>query len=401
MAAVASTADDAALLARLRADISSTRAHFNHAGMSLPPAPVLARVHAHLDLEAEIGGYEAEDAVAEELAELPARLAPLLGVEASEVTVTESATAASEMLLWSIGESFRYSAMDRILVDRLAYATAYGALHRRQSAGGAEVLTVPSQPDGTVDPDALRAVLDDRARLVLVTHMPTHVGTVTDIGEIGRIVAESGAIFAVDVAETLGQMPLDLGRLGCDVAFAPGRKFLRGPRGTGVAYIRASLADQLVPLTPPFGAIDGASPGTCVLPEGARRFGQFEFGVAARLGLGVAARYADGVGLATIDRLVVERSRAVVEMLDAFAAVTVVGGRDSRGIISFVHGSLDVHEVRARLGARGVNVWVNSSAGAPLDALPRSRLPSVRLSPHYVTSDDDLDRLRHGLEALG
>jgi hypothetical protein len=73
---------DADLLARVRADVRPLRAHFNHAGASLTPAPVLARMAAHLELEAEVGGYEAESLVAAELAGLPGRLAPLLGVDA-------------------------------------------------------------------------------------------------------------------------------------------------------------------------------------------------------------------------------------------------------------------------------------------------------------------------------
>src|SRR5207342_2319383 len=100
-------------------------------------------------------------------------------------------------------------------------------------AHGVEVIEVGAQPDGRIDPDALAVALDERVRLVLVTHMPTHVGTVTDAAAIGTLVRPSGSIYALDVAQTVGQMPVDVEVIGCDIAFAPARKFLRAPRGTG------------------------------------------------------------------------------------------------------------------------------------------------------------------------
>src|SRR4029079_1227117 len=111
---------------------------------------------------------------------------------------------------------------------------------------------------------------------------------VTDVAAAGALVAGSGALYVVDVSQTLGQLALDLPAIGCDAAFAPGRKFLRAPRGTAVVYVRAGLAEQLIPLTPDCGSVDPARPGELVLPEAARRFDRFEGSVAVRLGLGEA-----------------------------------------------------------------------------------------------------------------
>ena len=381
-------------------DHRSTRAHFNHAGMSLTPDVVQARMLAHLALEAEIGGYEAAGAAADELDAVPAALAVLLGAEPDEMVATESATAASELIFWSMAETLGFGPRDRILVDQMAYATAYSALRRLELARGSEVVVVPSEHDGTLALGALGDLLDDRTRLVLVTHMPTHVGTVTDAAAVGQVLAGSAATYVLDVSQTLGQLPLDVARFGCDVAFAPARKFLRGPRGTGVLYVRSTLAEQLVPLTPPFGSVDGAGADRFTLPRAARRFDQFEYGVAARLALGEAARYAARIGLERIADVVAERSRAVVQLVGAAGGLHLVGQPDDRGIISFVHRSMPPAEVQARLSAQGVNAWTNVPAGAPLDAARRPVLPSVRLSPHYVTTEEDLDRLEHALATL-
>jgi selenocysteine lyase/cysteine desulfurase len=366
--------------------------------MSTTPTPAFARVLEHLELEQQIGGYEAAEAVEPELAAVAESVARLLGAGAPEVTITESATAAWEWSLWAMAETFGWGANDRVLLDRFAYGTMDAGLRRLALSHGVDLVEVGSLPDGTIDLEALEDVLDDRARLVLVTHMPTHVGTLTDAAEVGQLLSGSGAIYALDIAQTIGQMAVDVQTIGCDVAFAPARKFLRAPRGTALLYVRQTLAERLVPLTPSFGTeFDGA--GRFVLASGLRRFDQYESGFAARLGLGVAARYAMQVGLDVIVDQVAQRSREVSDLLTEFHGTRLVGGRDSRGIVSFVHTSLDPNDIRARLAADGVNVWVNTPPGTPRDDRANT-LPSVRVSPHYVTTDDDVARLRAALARL-
>jgi cysteine desulfurase / selenocysteine lyase len=389
------------VMKRVQGDIRPLRAHFNHAGMSLTPAPAFARVQEHLELEAQIGGYEAAETVEPELAAVSDSIARLLNASAAECAGTESATASWEWALWAMAESFHWSERDRILVDQFAYNTMHASLRRLAQAHRIEVIEVGALPDGRIDPDALTAALDDRVRLVLVTHMPTHVGTVTDAAEIGTLVRPSGAIYALDVAQTVGQMRVDVEVIGCDVAFAPARKFLRAPRGTGLLYVRRALADQLVPLTPAFGTEIDERTGRFVLASGLRRFEQYENAIAMRLGLGVAVRYAMQIGLDVIAEAVAERSLEVADLLEGTGGVKLAASRDSRGIVSFVHASLDPVTIRARLAAHGVNVWVNTPIGTPRDAqMRRDVLPSVRVSPHYVTSDDDMAKLHAGLRRL-
>ena len=196
-----------------------------------------------------------------------------------------------------------------------------------------------------------------------------------------------------------GRCPSTSRAIGCDVAFAPGRKFLHAPRGTALLYVRHALADRLVPVTPSFGSEFDEQAGRFVLASGLRRFDQYESGIAARLGLGVAARYSMQIGLDAIAEQVEQRSREVSDVLDGFADIRLTGGRDSRGIVSFVHRSVDPFDIRARLGADGVNVWVNTQAGTPRDDHPDT-LPSVRVSPHYVTTDEEIARLHAALARL-
>ena len=184
-------------------------------------------------------------------------------------------------------------------------------------------------------------------RLVLVTHMPTHVGTVTDAAEIGTLVRPSGAIYALDVAQTVGQMPVDVEAIGCDVAFAPARKFLRAPRGTGLLYVRRALADQLVPLTPAFGTEIDERTGRFVLALGAasvRAVRERDRG-ASRARCRRSLRDPDR---ARRDRRTPSPSAASRSPTSSTGidGVKLAASRDSRGIVSFVHDSLDPVDIR-------------------------------------------------------
>jgi len=391
---------DADTLRRVATEVTSRRAHFNHAGMSLTPRPVVDRMERHLALEAELGGYEAAEAVADELAAVPAVLARLLGATADEVAAAESATRAWETVLWSLAETSDYGKSDRIVVDQFAYATVHSALAALHRSRGVAVAVVPAHDDGRIDLDAMVDLVDARTRMVVITHMPTHVGTVTDVAAAGRLLRNSDVVFALDISQTLGQLPIDVAAIGCDVAFAPGRKFLRAPRGTAVLYVQAALAERLVPLTLPFGVVPADDLSRFVLPRGLRRLDQFEYGVAARLGLAEAARYAMTLGMDRIAATTLDRSRAVIDRVGSVKGLRLTGTAQDRGIISFVHPTLSPDEVVARLSSHEVNTWVNPSGGAPFDAVARPGLPSVRVSPHYVTSDHDIDRLEDALRSL-
>ena len=394
--------DDVALIDRVRRDMTMSRVHFNHAGMSPTPVPALNAMLAHLAREAEVGGYEAAADAAEALAAVPSVVAPLFGpgVAGDEVAITESATRAWEAVLWALAETFAYGPNDRVLIDRFTYATTYTTVERLRLARNVSVEVVPSIEDGTVDLEQLERMLDSATRLVAITHMPTHIGTRTDVAAVGRVLRGSSAVFAVDVAQTMGQMPLDLKGIGGHVAFAPGRKFARAPRGTGMLYVDTNLAETLVPLSPGMGTVGPVAAGQFVLPPAARRFDSFESGYAARLGLGEAARYAQSIGLDRVERLVAAASRRVTDLLADVPGVHLVASTDAVGIISFTHDRLQPHDVQARLAGAGVNVWVNPEGGAPLDGAARPVLPSVRVSPHYCTDAADLVALGVALRTL-
>jgi selenocysteine lyase/cysteine desulfurase len=234
-------------LSRLRADTPGIahRVHLNNAGSGLMPRPVLDAMTDCLRREAEIGGYEAAAEATGRLEGVYDSVARLIGAERDEIALTENATIAWQMAFYALATTFRSG--DRILTARAEYAANYVAFLQTARRTGAVVEVIPDDPDGVLDPEALRRMIDDRVRLIAITWVPTNGVLVNPAADVGRVARACGVPYLLDACQAVGQMPADVGALGCDMLSATGRKFLRGPRGTGFLYVRRELLSALEP----------------------------------------------------------------------------------------------------------------------------------------------------------
>ncbi len=385
-------------LARARADTPGCEAvvHLNNAGASLPPRPVLDAVIGHLELEARIGGYEAREHEAAAIAEASAAIARLVGASTGEVAFAESATRAWDQVFYALP----FAPGDRILTHRIEYASNYLAMLQVAKRTGAAIEIVPSTATGEVDVDALTAMLDERVRLVAITHVPTSGGLVNPAAAVGAALAGTGIPYLLDACQSVGQLPVDVSTIGCDFLTSTGRKFLRAPRGTGFLYVASKWIAKLEPDVIDMRSADWTTIDTYELQPDARRFEQWERSWAGYLGLGAAARYALTFGLDAI----AARNRALADglrdRLRARPGVTVHDqGREQCAIVTFSIAGHDPEAIRAAAHERAINVWVTPANTARLDFDPRGIESVVRASVHYFNTEAELDRLCDALPA--
>jgi cysteine desulfurase / selenocysteine lyase len=363
--------------------------HFNNAGAALQPTPVLAAVRQHLDLEAQVGGYEAAEMSAGALEDVYRSVAELVGANPDEIALMESATRGLDAVLYSVP----LEPGDRLHVSTHEYASNVIALLQLSRRTGAVVEVIASDADGVPDVDALQASLDDRSRVVMLTHVPASSGTVNPVAEVGAVVRRSKAIYVVDACQSAGQLPIDVDVIGCDVLVGTGRKYLRGPRGTGFLYVRAGALDSVEPATLDYHAADWSDRQGYSVRSDARRYESFECAVAARIGLGVAVRYALDVGVSNIS----ERVRAVAadlrRRLGGIGGVEVLDrGPDLCGLVGFRLHGLRCSDVRDRLRGLRINTWVMGASATRLDLEPRGVAELVRASVHYYNTEAEVER---------
>lgn len=386
-------------VARLRADTPGCARvlHLNNAGAALPSAPVLDAVIGHLKREAEIGGYEAADEAEPRLKAVHASIARLINAAPDEIALAESATQA-----WTLGfHAFELGAGDRILTARAEYASNVISFLHLARARGVAVDVVPSDADGALDVDALVRMIDARTKLIAVTHVPTNGGLVNPAAAIGRVARAHGIPFLLDACQSVGQLPIDVAAIGCDMLSATGRKFLRGPRGTGFLYVRRAILDRL---RPPFLDLHSArwtGARDYAVEAGATRFEMWESSLACRLGLGAAVDYALDLGIAAVASRIRTLAEDLRTRLAALPGVAVHDlGRERCGIVTFAVDGMAAHDVSARLRAHGINTSVSTAPFARWDMEPRGLVELVRASPHAYNTEAEIDRFVNAVGAL-
>jgi cysteine desulfurase / selenocysteine lyase len=364
--------------------------HFNNAGASLPPCPVTRAVTAHLELEAEIGGYEAADQERGRVEHAYGAVARLLNASPDEVALVENATRAWDMAFYALP----LGRGDRILTARAEYASNYLAFLQVARRTGAEVVAVPDDEHGQLSVEALEGLVDERVKLIAVTHVPTNGGLVNPAEGIGRVARRHGIPYLLDACQSVGQMPIDVGAIGCDMLSATGRKYLRGPRGTGFLYVRRALIERLDPPFVDLHAATWTGPASYELRPDARRFENWESYVAGRIGLGVAAGYALELGLERIWDRVRHLGGLLRRRLAEVPGVAVRDrGRVLCGIVAFTTGTEEApDEVRRRLRAQGINLSVSTAASTRLDMDARGLAVVLRASVHCYNTEDEVAR---------
>lgn len=367
------------------------RIHLNNAGAALMPAPVLKAIRDHLDLEAEIGGYEAEDAVAERVAEAHELVGRVIGAGAGTIAIVENATVAVSQAL----SAFDFHPGDVLVTTRHDYTSnqlMYLSLARRL---GIEVLRADDLPEGGVDPESVRRlVAHPRCQLVCLTWVPTNSGLVQAAEEVGEICEAAGVPYLVDACQAVGQLPIDVGRLRCDYLGATARKFLRGPRGIGFLYVsERAIARGDAPLYIDMHGAGMVDAERYVLAPDARRFENWEFPYALVLGLGEAARYALEAGIEATGARAVQLAEEVREKAGALPGVRVADrGARLCAIATVEVAGQDADGLVGRLRQAGINFNVSQMGEGPCNAPEAGSPKALRISPHYYNTSEEIDR---------
>lgn len=382
-------------LARVRAETVGVNhcIHLNNAGSGLMPDGVVSAIKDYIDLEARMGGYEAASQEAERLTQVYHSVARLMNCAPEEIALLENATMAWDMAFYSFVISKNLQPGDKILTVNAEYAANYVAYLQMKKRYGIEIEIIPDDEFGATDANALEAMIDDRVKLISITYIPTNGGLVNPAEAIGRIAKAHGIPYLLDGCQAPGQMPVDVQKLGCDMFSATGRKFLRGPRGTGFLYIRKGLLEEIEPFFVDHFAAEWTSPETYELRHDARRFENWENAYALRLGLGVAVDYALELGLKNIQKRAWGLAADIRNELAQIPGVELYDiGQEKCAIVTFNLRNLTSAEVRAKLSTKNINVSSSGPSSTLLDATRRGLSNIVRVSPHYYNSEPEIEQ---------
>jgi cysteine desulfurase/selenocysteine lyase len=371
--------------------------HFNNAGAALMPQPVLDAVVNHLQLEASIGGYEAKNRELEVVEHVYEAAARLINCTPQEIAFIENAMRAWDMAFYSIP----FKRGDRILTAKCEYSSNYIAYLQMAHRTGAVVEAIPNDEHGQISVAALRNMIDSKVKLISITHVPTQGGLVNPAIEVGAVAREAGILYLLDACQSVGQMPIDVNQIGCDILSTTGRKYLRGPRGTGFLYVRRDLIEQLEPPFLDLHAATWVANDRYEIRSDARRFENWEMYYAGKVGLGVAIDYALNWNVATTWSRIKKLADELRSRLIALGGVTIHDlGVERCGIVTFNVEGVSAVEVQRSLAEIGINVTVSFEESSRLDLGERHIPQLVRASVHYYNSEDEVTRFCDALAAI-
>ncbi len=374
-----------------------TKIHFNNAGASLMPQPVIDAMQQHINLEATIGGYESADLKAKEIAGFYDAAAQLVNGKAGNIAFTSSATNSFARALSCI--PFREG--DSLLLANEDYISNQLAFFSLQKRFNLKIFRAASLKEGGVDVEDMKRLMDaHHPKLVTLTHVPSNSGLIQPVEEVGMLCKERNIYYLVDACQSAGQIPLDVEKIHCDFLSATMRKFLRGPRGAGFLYISDKIINEkLEPLFIDMRGGDWVATNEYQVRMDARRFEDWEIPYALLLGSKAAIDLANTLGLENIKQRNAElcdRIRKELSALQGFRLLDI--GREQSSIITVEIRGQKPTDVLQGLRKENINTSVGHKHFALIDFEAKQVDWALRISPHYYNTEEEIDHLINALK---
>jgi selenocysteine lyase/cysteine desulfurase len=364
--------------------IAEKWAFLNHAAVAPLSRAARDKLHALADLlciDGSIAGAETW----REVEVVRAAAARLLRAPTGSIAFVASTSAG----ISTISEGFPWQKGDNVVLVAGEFpANVYPWMHLANR--GVELRIVPLT-DGRFTPKDLEARIDSRTRLLSVSQVQYHNGFRCDLSAIGELCRRRGVDFFVDAIQGLGVFPIDVDALHIDFLAADGHKWLCGPEGAGLLYVRPEKLEKIRPTCLGWKSVVGSHDYATIdfrLRGDSSRFEAGSFNVLGILSLGASLQLFEEIGASVIEKKVRETTDELVAGLNALGT-QIHSPRDGEswsGIVSF--SPFEVPAVTALHHLRKGGVVVAARGGR------------LRVSPHCYNNSGDLERLFRAMESL-
>ncbi|MEM9075801.1 MAG: aminotransferase class V-fold PLP-dependent enzyme [Bacteroidota bacterium] len=386
---------------KIRGDIADygNKLFLNSAGSSLMSDQVVVKIEQYLRQEERMGGYAVVESREKDITDFYHQAAKIIGANPKNIAFTHDATDAYIKALSAID----FKNGDIIITTDDDYSSNHIQFISLQKRFGTKTKKIRTLPNGDLDISHFEELLTKfPPKLVAVTQVPTNSGLIQNVEAIGRICEEQEILFLVDACQSVGQLNVDVKKLKCDFLTTTGRKFLRGPRGTGFLYVSEKVLNNgYYPLFIDGGGATWTQTEQFEILQTAKRYETWEKPYALLVGFSEALRYANEVG---IDKIQTYNKKIMTRLRDNLMSLSEINlfdkGSKTCNILTFRKEGKSLEEVKKILDSNNVLFSVSQKEWGIIDYDKKGINGTIRLSPHYFNTMEEMDQVSEIIQRI-
>ena len=325
------------------------------------------------------------------------RVARFLNAESDrEIVFTKSATEGINLVAYSLGNAkpgsrFHLKQGDRIVVSEMEHHANLIPWQELAARTGAELKWFKVTDEGRLDLDGLESLINEKTKIVALTHQSNVLGTINDFaGEHKAVLArikEVGALFLIDACQSVPHFKVDVQALGADFLTFSGHKAL-GPTGIGVLWGRSELLDEMPPFLTGGSMIETVTMESATYLPAPKRFEAGVPNMAQAVGLAAAIDYIDAISMEAIHQHEMSLTKLALDGVSSIKGLTVIGPKElinRGGVISFAIEGIHPHDLGQALDHYGIAVRTGHHCAWPL--MRRFKVVATTRASFYLYND--------------
>ena len=331
-------------------------------------------------------------------------VATFLNASVDEIVFTKNATESLNLISYAMGNAapgnrFHLKAGDSIVVTEMEHHANLIPWQQLAARTGATLKWFTVTDDGRLDLSQINSVIDEKTKVVALTHQSNVLGTINPLEAITKRAHEVGAVVVLDACQSVPHMKTDVKKLDIDFLAFSGHKAV-GPTGIGVFWGRAELLAELPPFLTGGSMIENVTMESATWAPAPKKFEAGVPNMAQAVGLGAALTYLTGIGMDNIHKHEITLTKYLIEGLSAITDLRIIGPKTTElrgGVVSFTLGDIHPHDLGQYLDSQGIAVRTGHHCAWPLTR--KLGVPATtRASVYLYNTTDDLDALIVGVQ---
>lgn len=386
---------------KIRNDTPCENIYMNHASTSVPPIPVIEAAQDYYRLIMRHGATSriAEELTKENCVRAVRNMAEFIHAEEEEIIFLPNGTVGIDII--ARGITLREG--QNILLDSMSFISNAAPWIKAAKEHKLEIRYIPAKVPGLLDLEKLENLIDENTALISITHVANSLGVLQEIEKIGAVAQKYNIPYMVDAAGSLGAVALDVKKIGCDFLSASGRKYLRGPSGTGILYIKKEKINTLKGYMPSWNSgIWNYQKETFQFHEDIRRMEYGEKNYPGIFGISKAVEYIEEIGgIGAVEGRILELMEYLMQGLSKINGVEIIGPKNMEhrcGTMGFIMEGKSCGEIASYLNQNNVGMMGHHFFCPGVTELFGIE-GTARLSLHYWNTKDEIDIVIRLLES--